>query len=525
MPIFSSPFKSLEPYPRVPTYKYLEALARRHPQREAFIWGPSGEVCTFQRLWQAAAGAAAFLQERGIGRGQGVATLTPNALEFPVAFYAILLAGATVVPLNPLLKPREVEYYLRDSGAVALFAARDLVPSVKELQPGLPNLKHIFTLEEVWEMGEGRPGPQPVAIAPEEDAACLLYSSGTTGLPKGAILTHLNIVSDLLSSRSTGLLTSDSTFVNFFPLSHAAGLLTLMNAGVSCGARQVLLPRFDAGEALELMARYKATELYAVPPALRELVGAAEARGYQPPRLRFVNTGAVPQEAEVAERAGKVFRCPVTEHIGMTECAGPMNIMVPPLALKAGSVGPPIPDLAEKVVDPETGEERWPGEVGELLLKGPMVTKGYWQNPQADLENFTQEGWFRTGDLVRFDEEGYMWWLDRKKDLIKYKGYSVAPSELEAVLLEHPCVQDACVIPKSQAEVGEVPKAFIIRRGEVTAEELLRFVEERVAPYKKIREVEFVEEIPRSSIGKLLRRVFIERERASAQAEPRQGLS
>ncbi|MDR7433364.1 MAG: AMP-binding protein, partial [Armatimonadota bacterium] len=176
-------------------------------------------------------------------------------------------------------------------------------------------------------------------------------------------------------------------------------------------------------------------------------------------------------------------------------------------------VGPPVPGLDQRVVDPETGRDLEAGGVGELLVRGPMVTVGYWNNPQANQEAFT-DGWFRTGDLVRFDEDGYLWWVDRRKEMIKYKGYSIAPAELEEVLRQHPAVREACVVPRPDPELGEVPKAFVVRRAPVSPEELLRFVEERVAPYKRVREVEFVDELPKSAVGKILRRVLAERERA-----------
>ncbi|MDR5675846.1 MAG: fatty acid--CoA ligase family protein, partial [Armatimonadota bacterium] len=326
-------------------------------------------------------------------------------------------------------------------------------------------------------------------------------------------LTHRNVVADLMAGRAVGFITERSRYVHFLPLCHCAGLLALLNAGVCLGACQVLVPRFDAPEVLRLMEAHRVRELFAVPPALRELVEAAERTGFAYRGLRFLNTAALPLDAELARRAEEVFGCPATEHIGMTETAGPMNIAVPPMKVKRGSVGPPVPGLDQRVVDPETGRDLEAGGVGELLVRGPMVTVGYWNNPQANQEAFT-DGWFRTGDLVRFDEDGYLWWVDRRKEMIKYKGYSIAPAELEEVLRQHPAVREACVVPRPDPELGEVPKAFVVRRAPVSPEELLRFVEERVAPYKRVREVEFVDELPKSAVGKILRRVLAERERA-----------
>jgi acyl-CoA synthetase (AMP-forming)/AMP-acid ligase II len=380
-------------------------------------------------------------------------------------------------------------------------------------------VRYAISLEDLEEASEPWQEPHPVRLDPQKDLACILYSSGTTGLPKGAALTHRNVVADLLASRSAGLVTQHSRYVHFLPLCHCAGLLALLNAGLCVGACQVLVPRFDPQEVLRLVEVHQARELFAVPPALRELVEAAERSRFSYRGLRFTNTAALPLDAELARRAEAAFGCPATEHIGMTETAGPMNVSVPPMVVKRGSVGPPVPGLEQRVVDPDTGAELEPGAVGELVVRGPMVTVGYWNNPQANREAFT-DGWFRTGDLVRFDGDGYLWWVDRRKEMIKYKGYSIAPAELEEVLRQHPAVREACVVPRPDPELGEVPKAFVVRAGAVTADELVRFVEERVAPYKRVREVEFVDELPRSAVGKVLRRVLADRERSRGGAGP-----
>lgn len=509
--VFRHPTAQALAVPRLTSCQLLERWARSEPNRPALVWGPTEQVITYGQLWDTSGRVARALQELGLEKGDRVVFLSPTCPQVPVAFYGVLRAGGVAVPLSPLSRLPEVQRCLLDTGAQMVLASKEWVSQLREAGVA-SSPRYVLSLDELEEASEPWQQPEPVALDPEHDLACILYSSGTTGLPKGAALTHRNVVADLMAGRAVGFITERSRYVHFLPLCHCAGLLALLNAGVCLGACQVLVPRFDAPEVLRLMEAHRVRELFAVPPALRELVEAAE-RAVAYRGLRFLNTAALPLDAELARRAEEVFGCPATEHIGMTETAGPMNIAVPPMKVKRGSVGPPVPGLDQRVVDPETGRDLEAGEVGELLVRGPMVTVGYWNNPQANQEAFA-DGWFRTGDLVRFDEDGYLWWVDRRKEMIKYKGYSIAPAELEEVLRQHPAVREACVVPRPDPELGEVPKAFVVRRAPVSPEELLRFVEERVAPYKRVREVEFVGELPKSAVGKILRRVLAERERS-----------
>lgn len=511
--VFRHPTAGNLELPQATSCQLLERWARADPHRPALIWGPTDRVTTYGELARLSGQYARALQELGLEKGDRVVFLSGTCPQLPVAFYGVLRAGGVVVPLNPLSKMAEIQRCLQDTEAQVVLASREWVTRLRDA--GLPaSVRYLLSLEELEEASEPWQDPEPVGLEALRDLACILYSSGTTGLPKGVALTHHNLVADLLASRAAGLITERSRYVHFLPLCHCAGLLALLNAGVCLGACQVLMPRFDAQEVLRLVETHGARELFAVPPALWELVSAAERMSFGYRGLRFVNTAALPLDRELARRAEAAFGCPVTEHMGMTETAGPMNVSVPPQPVKLGSVGPPVPGLEEKVIDPDTGLQLGSGAVGELLVRGPMVTVGYWNNPQTNQEAFV-DGWFRTGDLVRFDEDGYLWWVDRRKEMIKYKGYSIAPAELEEVLRQHPAVREACVVPKPHPEVGELPKAFVVRKGAVTAEELLRFAEERLAPYKRVREVEFVDELPKSAVGKVLRRVLADRERSA----------
>jgi long-chain acyl-CoA synthetase len=294
-------------------------------------------------------------------------------------------------------------------------------------------------------------------------------------------------------------------------------MIVLMACGFASGIPQVIMPRFDPATCLDLIQRHKITNLFAVPPALLALANFGDADKYDTSSLSMIMSGAAPLPPEVARAAAARLKTTVLQGYGMTETS-PVTNVNPITRIKDATVGPPIADTVEKVVSLEDERELGAGEIGELLTFGPQVMKGYWNAPDATAETLEGGGWIRTGDIVQMDEEGYVTILDRKKEMIKYKGYQIAPAELEALLLEHPAVMDSAVIPKRDVESGEVPKAFVLlRQGQqASAEELMRFVEERVAPYKKVREVEFVEAIPKTPSGKILRRELIEQERAKS---------
>jgi acyl-CoA synthetase (AMP-forming)/AMP-acid ligase II len=312
-----------------------------------------------------------------------------------------------------------------------------------------------------------------------------------------------------------GLTTSYSVLLDFLPFFHIYGMVVLMASGFAIGATQVVMARFDPALCLDLIQRHKVTNLFAVPPALLALANFPDIGKYDKSSLQFIMSGAAPLPPEVARAAAKAMGCTVLQGYGMTETS-PVTNVNPLHRIKETTVGPPVADTVQKVVSLDDGRELGPGEVGELMTYGPQVMLGYWQRPEETAETLPEPGWIRTGDIVSCDEEGYVTILDRKKEMIKYKGYQIAPAELEALLLEHPAVLDAAVIPKREMESGEIPKAFVVLRPgqSVSAGEIMRFVEERVAPYKKVREIEFVEAIPKSVSGKILRRELIERERA-----------
>jgi acyl-CoA synthetase (AMP-forming)/AMP-acid ligase II len=515
--LFHSPWFSLEPYAEIPLTELLAPSAQRYRDKPAFITA-EGRTHSFGEMWEASRRLGRYMQDAGIQKGDRVSILSANCPEYFVAFYGTLFAGGAVTTLNPLYKEREILHQHEDCDARAGFVMGPFLPVVHNVREHLPGLRHIWGIEDVWSMAaEAKGDPQPVSINSKEDLAALPYSSGTTGLPKGVMLSHYNLVCNVRQTQSVGMSSSYSVLLDFLPFYHIYGMIVLMACGFAAGATQVVMSRFDPTLCLELVQKHKVTNLFAVPPALLALANFPGADKYDTSSLMMIMSGAAPLPPEVAQASARALRTVVLQGYGMTETS-PVTNVNPMNRIKDATVGPPVADTVEKVVSLEDDRELGVGEIGELLTYGPQVMQGYWQNAEATAETLPGGGWIRTGDIVQCDEEGYVTILDRKKEMIKYKGYQIAPAELEALVMEHPAVMDSAVIPKRDAESGEVPKAFIvIRQGQqVTTEELMRFVEERVAPYKKVREIEFVEAIPKTPSGKILRRELIEQERAKA---------
>ena len=387
-------------------------------------------------------------------------------------------------------------------------------PPVVPAQAGISPLS-----PPLGEMPEGQRGlPRP--IDPSEDLAALPFSSGTTGLQKGVMLTHANLHANvrqyLERPAEDGVIRKGDVVLVHLPLFHIYGMTVLQLNAIAAGAVQVMMGRFDMATLLSLIAEHRVTALYTAPPVCLALSLTPLLDEYDVSSLRFVLSGAAPLSAELQTRLAERLGCPVTQGYGLTETSPVTNSDYIDERMRPGAVGPPLPDTEERIVDLESGMREMPrGELGELLIRGPQVMKGYFNQPEATAETITPDGWLHTGDIASMDDDGYVRIVDRKKELIKYKGFQVAPAELEAVLLEHPAVADAAVIPKPDAEAGEVPKAFVVAKPDATPspDELMAFVAERVATFKQVREVEFTDAIPKNASGKLLRRVLIEQDR------------
>jgi len=512
--VFNSPWPSLEPYVPQSVPEIIEATVRRIPNKPALMTA-EGTAYSFGDFWAAANGMARSLQDRGIEKGDMVGLYAPNSVEYAVALHGALIAGATVTTLNPLYREREVEHQLDDSGAKVVFTLAPLMPIVEGARKHLPALKAVHELEGAWEMAASAGGaPKHVAIDPLKDIAVLPYSSGTTGLPKGVMLSHQNLTANIRQTMGLGMTGEDAVVLDFLPFYHIYGMMVLLNCGLAAGATQIILPRFDPEAAMSLIQEHRVTDLYCVPPVVLALINQPRLAEFDMTSLRFLMSGAAPLPAEVGRQAAEKLHCVVMQGYGMTE-SSPITNVNPLASPRDGTVGPAVADTLEKIVSLDTGEELAPGEIGELLVFGPQVMQGYWNNPDATRETMTPDGWLRTGDIASADTDGYIRIHDRKKEMIKYKGYQVAPAELESLLMEHPGVRDAAVIPKADAEAGEVPKAFIVPRdADLDLSAVLAFVAEKVAPYKKIRDIEVVESIPKNPSGKILRRQLIEQERA-----------
>lgn len=510
-----SPWCTLQPYPEFPLFRFLELASANNPDRPALLTA-DGECWTFAQVGQGARRIAGLLGPH-IKRGDRILFMAPNSPAYATAVYGAMMSGATAVPVNPLLKPDELRRVVADVEPAAAFVAGDARAVVESLRPELPSLGRVYDLDGIWAEIEGAPAADPVPLDARADLAALPFSSGTTGMPKGVMLSHFNLVANVRQTLSTGMTPPFNTLLNYMPFFHVYGFASLMGMAFALGVPQVIVPRFDPALILRLTALHDVHTLYAPPPALRALLATKRAGNIPTPSLRLIVTGAAPTPPDLERDAADAFGVPVCQPYGLSEATAATN-MNPLHRPKPGTVGPPLPDTEQKIVDPETGAEQPPGSPGEVWVRGPQVMRGYWREPEATAACLTPDGWLRTGDLGTFDEEGYLRIVDRLKDMIRYKGHQVAPFELEVVLLKHPAVADACVIPKPDAEAGEIPKACVVLRpgAAVTADALAAFVAERVNPMSSVREVEFVDAIPRNPSGKILRRELIERERKSA---------
>ncbi|MFE0513735.1 long-chain fatty acid--CoA ligase [Streptomyces sp. NPDC058964] len=483
--------------------EFLVRTAQRQPERPALRLGT--QVATYADLDERSARAAALLRAEGVRPGDRVALMLPNVPEFVVLYYGALRAGAIVVPMNPLLKTRETEYHLNDSGAVLLFEWHQ-APGEGAQGAAAAGVRHIAVEPAAFTaLLAGHEPLAEVTQAAGDDVAVLLYTSGTTGRPKGAALTHASLRHNTeVNTVHVQRMTADDVVVGCLPLFHIFGQICTMSVAVRAGASLTLIPRFDPQAVLDAIARDRATVFEGVPTMYAALLQhPAEA---DVSTLRTCVSGGASLPVEVLHGFERRFGCMVLEGFGMSETSPVVSFNHPDRPRKPGSVGTPIRDVEVRLLD-EKGQDVAPGEVGELAVRGPNVMKGYWNLPE-ETATAIPDGWLRTGDLARRDEDGYLYIVDRKKDMIIRGGYNVYPREIEEVLHEHPAVALAAVLGVPHDRLGEdVAAAVVLRPGaEATPAELREFVKDRVAAYKYPREVWLMDALPTGPSGKILKR-------------------
>jgi len=515
MTVFESPYPDV-PIPDVPLTSYVFAEAATRLDQPALIDGPTGRVVTYGAVLEGIRRFAGGLQDRGIGKGDVVAVMLPNLPEYAVVFHGIAVRGAAATTLNPTYTPDEVGFQLRDAGARLAVTLPMFLDTMRKAAATSP-------VEEIVVLGEAE-GATPLAallaaepfdgqveVDPARDPVVIPYSSGTTGLPKGVVLTHRSLVANLAQVEPMLDRQDGDVAIAVLPFFHIYGMEILMNGILWAGSTAVTMPRFDLDEFLRIIQDHHVTHAYLVPPIILALAKHPAVDAYDLSSLRIVSSGAAPLGADLADAASQRIACEVVQGYGLTETS-PVTHATPPGHYRPGSVGFLVPNTRCRVVDPVSGEDLGVGEDGELWIRGPQVMREYLNAPEATAATIVEDGWLRTGDIGHVDEDGYWYVVDRLKELIKYKGFQVAPAELEDLLLAHPAVADAGVVGKPDEEAGEVPVAFVVLHpgAAATAEELQEHVAEHVAPYKRLAEVRFVGAIPKSLSGKILRRVLKE---------------
>lgn len=533
--MFTSPYPKIE-IPNISVYECIfDTLTDDDLTRVALVDSVTGAPTTFGELKTQVNALGGALAARGVQVGTVVAVLCPNIPAFATVFHGALRIGATLTTINSLYTAREITGQLLDAGASWLVTVSALLPQAQEAAraaqipadrlivldgaPGHPNLAQLLTAGEQ---------PPPVDVDPATHVAVLPYSSGTAGEPKGVMLSHRNLVANVEQCRAIIDVTPEDRLLAVLPFFHIYGMTVLLNLALRQRARLVTMPRFDLVEFLDTIEKYGCTYIFIAPPIAVALAKHPIVDQYDISSVRTIFSGAAPLDAETGEAAAKRLHARMLQGYGMTEMS-PVSHVTPPASttIPVSSVGVLIPNQECKIVDVETGAEitdTGPDGVsapGELWVRGPNIMLGYLGRAEETGETLDSEGLLHTGDVAVYHEDGYFFIVDRVKELIKYKGYQVAPAELEAVLLTNPKIADAAVIGSLDEDGQEIPKAFVVPapEAELSAAEVMDHVAEEVAPYKKVRAVEFLDAIPKSSSGKILRRDLRAREQAGTATD------
>jgi long-chain acyl-CoA synthetase len=519
-------------YPDISLHHLLDDAVRDFPEREAIFF--QGRKITYRQLGEEVANAASGLAQGGLRKGQRMAIMLPNCPQYVAAYYAILKIGGIVVNVSPMYVERELEFQLKDAGVQMILAMRDFYPRLEAVRKKVPlktiiltdlhekggketrkksqaaTAKGVYDYAELLEKGKREPPPS-VKVDPDE-VALLQYTGGTTGLSKGAMLTHRNLVADVLQcvSWNCDAVRGQERMFAVLPFFHVYGMTVAMNEAIDLAATIIMLPRFNVDDALEAINLYQPTRFPGVPTMYMGIMNHPQVNKYNISSIRVCSSGAAPMPVEAQRRFEELTGAKVSEGYGLTEAspvthANPFNGK-----RKIGSIGLPRPDVDAKIVDVETGEkDLLPGEVGELCIRGPQVMKGYWNRPEETRKTL-RNGWLYTGDIGRMDEEGYFYIVDRKKDMIICSGYNVYPRAIEEVLYQHPKIEEVCIVGVPDPYRGETVKAFVILKEEeqATPEEIIEYCRKNMAKYKAPTLVEFRKELPKSHVGKVLRKIL-----------------
>ncbi len=529
--IIQSPYDDVELTP-VPLHEYVLAGAAGRGDQAALIDGPTGRVLTYAELADSVRRAAAGLVAHGVAKGDTLVLCSPNSPEFAVAYFAALAAGALVATINPLAPAGDITRQLTHSGARWLITTAALAEGSAGEAAAAAGVRETFAfgatgaspaIPFAWLTDLDHADRLPV-VGPDDDAV-LLYSSGTTGLPKAVLLSHRSLVASLGQTRAVHRVGPDDVALAVLPLYHIYALQVTLSLGLAAGTTVVIMPRFDLDSFCGLIQDYGVTRVEVVPPIVLALARHPAVTGYDLSSLRVITSAAAPLGAALAYECARRLGCLVKQAYGMTEFGGATHFVPDTGGGDASSIGPLLPGAEARVIDCASGLDVGPGQPGEMLIRTPGAMRGYLDNPEATAATIDADGWLHTGDVVVADREGWFQVVDRVKELIKYKGSQVAPAALEAILVAHPAVADAAVIGRPDEEAGEIPTAVVVLRQpaadtDLVGRELMAYVAERVAPHEKIRRVEFVTEIPKSPSGKILRRALTGRDQAAVSPRP-----